>query len=192
MTRQRHWLTLGVALTLVGCVVPAHVAPRVHGPAAPVASVDPVGIAGLISDHGNGLLSNNGGSLTGRTKIPTGIVTNNGSSLISEAGGGIIANNGGGIVANNGGGIVANNGGGLVANNGGGLTTKTKLALLAVTAPLAEAPTVGFAVTIVDAAGHPVLDDQGQPYKTTTDNDGAYSFARTPRGANLLVRVELP
>jgi DNA-binding beta-propeller fold protein YncE len=44
----------------------------------------------------------------------------------------------------------------------------------------------------VDANGKPVLDDGGKVYQVTSDADGNYRFERTPRGANLIVRVELP
>jgi sugar lactone lactonase YvrE len=196
MKNQRHGLALGVALALAGCVVPAHTTShsRVPTSVAPavLSAILPGNSSGLISNNagsivannaGN-LISNNGGALTGKTKIPAGIIANNAGSLISDSGGSIVANNAGNL--------ISDHGGALISNNSAGLTGKTKFELLQAQATLQESPAAGFPVTIVDAAGKPVLDDKGQPYHAVTGKDGTYTFARTPRGANLIVRVDLP
>ena len=179
MSRTGRLLACCMALALLGCNTTSRT--TVKRPATP-GPVAVAGGAGLISDHGNGVISdhgsaliaNNGGGLVGKSKIPTGLVANNAGSLLSDSGGSVIANNAGNIIANNAGGLVSNNAG--------------SFKLLSVD----EAPLVGFPVTIVDAAGNPVLDEKGQPYRTTTGKDGSYTFAHTPRGANLIIRLDLP
>lgn len=120
--------------------------------------------ASIIGDAGASLISNNGGSLTGKVKIPAGIVSNNSGSLVS------------------------NNGGSIIGDAGASLTSKVKRKLLAT----GDLPATRFQVTLVDAGGTPFKDDKGAMFQAVTDDQGGYTFARTPRGANLLVRVDLP
>jgi sugar lactone lactonase YvrE len=163
---MRRPLSFVLALALTGCVQAGKTPVKPHTTTPTAADVVGTTGGGLISDHGTGLIANNGGGLTGKVKIPSGI----------------IANNTGNLIANNAGSIIAGNTAGLVSDHGGGYL------LLA----LDEKPAAGFAVTIVDAAGQPVLDASGKAYTATTDAQGGYSFEKTPAGANLVVRVELP
>ncbi|MDB5097108.1 MAG: repeat containing protein [Cyanobacteria bacterium RYN_339] len=161
---MRRSLSLLLALTLAGCTQPGKTTVKPH--TTPAAADVVTGAAGIISEHGGSIIANNGGALTGKVKIPSGIIANNAGSLIS----------------NNGGGIIANNAGNLISDHGVGYVLQA----------LDEKPASGFAVSIVDAAGKPVLDDAGKPYTATTDAQGGYRFEKTPAGANLVVRVELP
>lgn len=189
MATRRRFLALGAALAVAGCAVPLHPVVGKGKPAAIASPLVPTGAAvvsdhgtgiiannggQIISEHGGGLVANNGGALIGKAKIPTGLVANNAGNLSSDAGGSIVSNDGSTLIANNAGNIIANHGGGYALLN------------------VDEKPLEGFAVTIVDAAGKQVLDASGQPYRTTTAADGSYKFAATPRGQHLVVRVELP
>lgn len=145
--------------------------------------------AGIVSNNGGAVVAigganavvNIGAGLTGKVKMPAGIVANNGAGLISD--------NGGAIVANNGGGVVANSGGGVVANNGGSLVGPTRFGLAA--AP-EQKPLAGFAVRLLDAAGEPVRDAQGAPLVAVTDSQGTYAFAGLVPTRNLILEVALP
>ncbi|HEY9720811.1 MAG TPA: hypothetical protein V6D47_02290, partial [Oscillatoriaceae cyanobacterium] len=165
MKAQTAVTSLLIAALVGGCVSTESLA---TGPAhrTPSTIAPATGGGGLISDKGLGLIANDGGALIGKVKIPTGLVDAHSASLVS----------------NNGGGIVSNNSGGLISDKGLGFRVLA----------LDEKPLVGFNVTIVDASGTPVNDAQGKPYQTTTDANGSYTFTKTPRGENLLVRVELP
>jgi sugar lactone lactonase YvrE len=192
---------------LAACVGPPGIkAPHAKG--TPVA-VGP-GTPGVLPDSasqvlGGGLISNNAGSLIGKVKIPSGIVSdsggtliaNNGSCLISDSGLGLISEHGLGLIGKvKAAGVVSNNAGNLVANNGGGLIGKTKY-LLSVPAfglladdgevPLGRAPLV-----IVGADGQPVHDAQGKPFIAISDATGTYRFEHTPVGSNFIVEVFLP
>ena len=147
-----------LALALVaGCGPTPRGKVRIAGP-APLA-------AGVVASHA--------GRLTGKVKLPEGLLSNNG--------GGIISDNGGGLIGNNGGGIISDNGGGVVANNGG------RYAL----AQAAEVPAAGVVVALLDAAGAPVAGPDGRPLEATTDAGGAYAFPAAPGDRPLVVAVRL-
>lgn len=194
LTARRLPLVVALAFTLTACPAGSPGAVARGGKARPAATargpqVDVAGKGGglisdagasIVGDAGASLISNNGGQLIGKVKIPSGIVANNSGSLISDQGGAIIANNGGGL--------IGDAGGSLIGDAGGSLIGKTKLRLLAT----ADAPAAGFTVTLCDAGGTPFKDAAGKPFQATTDAAGSYTFARTPRGANLVARVDLP
>ncbi len=140
-------------------------------PRAAIAAILPG--ATLVSDKGAGIIAHNGAGIIGKVKIPSGIIANNGGSLLSDKGVGVISENSSGIIANNGSGLVGK--------------TKYALAQAADDLPLAEAT-----VTITGADGAPINDPAGKPYVARTDRAGAYRFERTPTGRNFLVKVTLP
>lgn len=71
---------------------------------------------------------------------------------------------------------------GIVANNSGNYQ---------VLAALDEAPAASVTVQLVDAAGQPVKDVDGQPVTATTDAQGHYSVAAALPSRNLVARVDL-
>jgi sugar lactone lactonase YvrE len=173
--RSRHLSAIALAATVAIAMSACK-----GGPPVAVRATKPPTTSQIISDHGGAiigdagasLISNNGGSLTGKVKIPAGIISNNSGSLISDQGGA----------------IIGDAGASLVSNNGGGLTSKVKRQLLAE----GDKPAAKFKVTLVDAGGTPFKDAQGNSFTAVTDATGGYSFPRTPRGANLVLRVDLP
>lgn len=108
-------ISLLLAMALVACQAKAPTGGKGRPTAAPQAKASPslpsaatevarnlagslqrvslVGEVRLISDHGGGIVSNNGGTL----------LSNHGGGLVSDQGGSLVANNGGGLVSNNGG-----------------------------------------------------------------------------------------
>jgi hypothetical protein len=171
--RTRSQLSnLGLAAALIaGCVPgPGGVGPttRRATPAPAVASTAPPRIAAVPTPAvGGGIIANNAANLTGKVKVPAGIVSDHGGAIISDQGGNIIGNNGGSILGNNG----------------------ASRRLLATQAQL---PYVGATVRLLDAAGQPVPGPDGRPLTATTDAQGAYSFRATLPARNLLVDVQLP
>lgn len=183
--------------------------PRPNGNLAALASPKPAtlpsGAAGslagaalrVLSGDAAGLLSNHGGGLIGKVKVPSGIIANHGSSLISNNGSAVrvageaklISDAGGGLLSNHGGGLQGA-GSGLISNNG------SAYALLGLGRGLAQAegdrPVEGVLVAVVDAEGRVLADEQGQAYAVRTDAQGAYRFDRTPIGRNLILAVAMP
>jgi len=45
-----------------------------------------------------------------------------------------------------------------------------------------DTPVAGLTLALVDASGNPVLDGEGNPITTTTDNNGEYTFGNVPAG----------
>ena len=165
--RRTSWL-LGAAMALAtACAGPASGGPRPKLLVAPAAAASAPAVR-------------EGGALTGKAKIPTGVVAG-GGGLISDKGVGVVANAGGQVVSNGGSQVIANGGGQLGAPAIG-------FRLLAE----GQRPLVGFKVRLVDASGAPALDPAGRPYEAETDADGAFAFARTPAGRSLVVELALP
>jgi sugar lactone lactonase YvrE len=108
--------------------------------------------------------------LTGRVSLPASL----------------IGNNSGGLIGNNSGGLLGNNAGSLLGERAAGLAPRR---LAGGRRLLATTPIAGATVVVVDAAGHWVPDPAGRPYTATTDAQGAYTFAATPTGANMLLQV---
>lgn len=165
----------------------------------------------LLSDHGNGLVANNGGAIVALgAKLDGGrLVSNNGGAVIAERAGNIVAPGeagfaadlgGGLLLANNGSSLIANDGGAVVSNQGGSLVSKTKLRLLEATGPVSgtQAAAAGMLVSVVslrdrrylplgvDAAGKPV-------YAVYSNAEGAYEvYVPEAEQGNLLVVVGPP
>lgn len=78
--------------------------------------------------------------------------------------------------------LISNNGAGVIANNSG------RYALLALT----QVPYSGARVRLLDARGQAVLDPQGEPYETVTDEKGNYRFPASVPNGPLVVSVALP
>jgi hypothetical protein len=153
--------------------------------ASPAATTLPAAVPAAIGTPdtvGALVVANNGGSLSGQVLCP--------ASLISENGGSVVSNNGGTVIANNGGSVIANNGGSLVATQAVGLigNLASRYRTLATGTQVAVK---GVVVTLLDAAGKPVLDDQGRPLTTTTDARGHYAFTGTLPAHNLIVAIQL-
>ena len=87
---------------LAGCVAPAATTavprrpgPRVIGTPPPGPAAGGGVGAGIISNHGSGVIPIASGTLVGRVSAPAGIVSNNGGALISDRGGGVVSDQGG-------------------------------------------------------------------------------------------------
>ncbi|MEB3220562.1 MAG: hypothetical protein VKS61_00650 [Candidatus Sericytochromatia bacterium] len=132
------------------------------------------------------LVSDLGGALAGRVSLPASLIGNNSGGLIGNNSGGLIGDRSSGLVGNNGGRMVGNNGGTVTALGGGWLEPRR---LGGARRLLAAEPVAGVTVVVVDAAGHWVPDAEGRPYTAKTDAQGAFTFARTPTGVNLLLQV---
>ncbi len=195
VTARRLPLVLALVLGLTACPAGSPTSGPKGGKPKPTASAkgNPLDVvsqggaligdagASIIGDAGASLIANNGGQLIGKVKIPTGLVANNSGSLISDKGGAVISNHGGAIIGDAGASLIR-------LRQFPSVIGKTKLRLLAVP----DAPAAGFTVTLCDAGGTPFKDAAGKPFQATTDAGGGYAFARTPRGASLVARVDLP
>ncbi|MFP5503289.1 MAG: hypothetical protein ACLGIN_12445, partial [Candidatus Sericytochromatia bacterium] len=87
------------------------------------------------------------------------------------------------LIANNGGGLVSNNSAGVVNNNG---------ANFRLLATADEAPFAGAVVRVLDAAGEPLLDAEGQPIQTTADQTGTFRLKTSLPAGNLILAADLP
>ena len=195
---MRRLAILALAAVLAGCPA-APTGPRPKATKRPIATNVPPTPGnpvpgpggGLISDNGLGIVSHDGAGVAGAVRIPAGVVAGSGGNLISDNGLGLISDNGLGLISDNGLGIIANNGGGLVGNHAAGLTGKAKWAL-AQAAAAAGLPLARATVVLCAADGTILRAPGGEPYVAKTDDAGAYRFATTPVGPNLVVRVLLP
>lgn len=120
-------------------------------------------------------------SLTGKVKLPTGLVKAAGG-LISDNGGGILSNNGASILSNNGASLISDNGGGILSNNGGSYH------LLAATD---QVPVAKANVYLLDASGHLLKGADGAVLVATSTDDGSFAFTGQLPGGNLLAAVDL-
>lgn len=133
---------------------------------APGAKLGKMRVAPAGQPAAAGILANNAARLTGKVKLPT--------SIISDNGGGIISDNGGGIVGSNSSRVRI-------------LSSANRLNLSAA----GESPVAGARVRLLDGAGRPILGPAGKALETTTDAAGGYAFAEAPAGRNLVVAVTL-
>ncbi len=124
-----------------------------------------IGKVKLISDKGNGIVSNNAA--------------------------GLIGNNSGGLVSDGGSGLISNNGGGLVSDGGSGLIGKTKWALLQAIGAPTEAALADAWVEVFDAAGNRLVGPDGKPIVARTDANGQYALTTPLPNENLVLRIRL-
>ncbi|MEB3327931.1 MAG: hypothetical protein VKQ33_01725 [Candidatus Sericytochromatia bacterium] len=194
-------VTTLTALTLAACTPPTGGRPEVQAarPSAvgagrapgPVASPGQPGGASTVPGAGatgsllparsvldSAVLSNQGGSLAGRVTLPAALISDQGGGLVSDRSSGLVSDRSSGLLGNNAGSPLGDRVAGLAPRR---LTGGRRLP--------AMAPVAGATVVVVDAAGHWVPDPEGRPYAATTDAQGAYTFARTPAGVNLLLQV---
>ncbi|MDB5096550.1 MAG: serine/threonine protein kinase, partial [Cyanobacteria bacterium RYN_339] len=80
---------------------------------------------------------------------------------------------------------------GLVSNNGGGVISDAG-ASWKVLATSTQVPVANAAVTVLDAAGKPVLGADGKPVQARTDASGAYAITAALPARNLVLAVPLP
>ncbi|MDB5102156.1 MAG: hypothetical protein JWM80_6577, partial [Cyanobacteria bacterium RYN_339] len=115
-------------------------------------------------DNGTGasLITNDGGSISGAVRVPAGLITNDGGSLITNDGGSLITNDGGSLITNDGGSLITNDGGSLITNDGGSIVAQGggNLRLFATSE---DAPLKGAVVGIFDAAGRELPGPDGKP-----------------------------
>ena len=125
--------------------------------------------------------------------VVCGVRSRVGQAPLREADGGreyCVSDNGAGIISNNSGAIVSNNGSAVVGNNGTQMVGKVKLRLAA-TASAREFALADAAIAVYDAAGKPLLGDDGQPVGAVSDAEGNYTLeSRLPR-QNLVLRIKL-
>ncbi|MDB5097645.1 MAG: serine/threonine protein kinase [Cyanobacteria bacterium RYN_339] len=178
MRRAAH-SSLGVLLLLAACRSPvaetgrtpkpgpsvAIAATPAASPASHLASPVPTPTPALLASQAPAVP---GATLSGHVKAP--------APLLSE--------NGLGVISNHGSGVVSNNGGNIVSDHGGGYRL--------LTAETVQVPVPRAVVSLLDAAGHPLLDAAGKALTTTTAADGTYAFNAPLPAHGVLVQVELP
>lgn len=133
--------------------------------------------AGIIAGNdGSGIISNHGGSVTPGAVMPGPTLMSSplpaalaGTVLVPS---GLISNNGGTLISDGGTGLIPTNGVGVVSDNGSSLQSRFRLT------SVGTAPAPGIQVQVVDAAGAPVPGIA----PVTTDASGRYRIPTLPAG----------
>lgn len=110
--------------------------------------------------------------------------------LLSDQSGGLLSDQGAGVISNHSGNLISNHGGSLISNHGGSLLGKAKWRLTQ-NAALRQFWLADAEITVLDAAGRQLVNDQGAPLAATTDQTGAYRLRGVLPDENLLLRIKL-
>ncbi len=179
------WLP-AICLLVAGCSLGGPAAPSAGAGRAGGAS-SPAKVAGGAAGKGAPLAATRVVSQIGQPTLLTGKV-----KLLAGAGG-VISNNGSSLVSDHGGGVISNNSGGIISDNGGGLVSKTRYALVAagVAAGAAELALADATIRLYDATGALLVDERGQALTAISRPDGTYALTVVLPKGNVILRVAL-
>jgi sugar lactone lactonase YvrE len=129
-------------------------------------------------------------SLIGRISL----IAQPGAPILGDQGGSILSNNGGTLLSDQGGSIISNNGGNLIGNNGAGLLGKAKWVFGLQQEPTAPLGVYGLSdatITLHDASGQTLVDENNQPLTATSGPDANYTLSAVLPPGNLVAKIKL-
>lgn len=123
------------------------------------------------------ILSQGGAQLQGTLRAPAHLLSNNGGQMVG--------NNAGSMMDND-----ANNR--METRNGSYKGTSLAYGLATASASLDQQPLASVTVEAFDAVGNPLIDQQGQPIRTTTDATGKFVLTQPLPPKNVVLSATIP